>query len=87
MMNTHNAKRYSTANRYIISKKKFYHILPIFNGIRIGSGVNHSDFFSASTEIQHQPVVFPPTDELKCSDNIVVKLTNVKFTEVKNIEK
>lgn len=69
-------------------KKKFYHILPIFNGIRIDSGVNHSDFFSApNVKIQHQPVVFPPTDELKCSDNIVVKLTNVKFTEVKNIEK
>ena len=61
-------------------KEKFYHLLPAFNGIRIDSGVNHSDFFSAlNTEIQRQPVVFPPTNELKRSDNNVVKLTNVKL--------
>lgn len=76
-------------------KEKFYHILPTlptFNGIRIDSGVNHSDFFSTlNTGIQHQPVVFPPMDAQKRSDNIVMKLTNVnnllnenvKFTEVK----
>ena len=73
-------------------KKKFYHLLPAFNGIRIDSGVNHSDFLSAlNTEIQRQPIVFPPTNELKRSDNNVVKLTNVnnllnenvKFTELK----
>jgi hypothetical protein len=40
---------------------------------------------------QHQPVVFPPMDAQKRSDNIVVKLTNVnnllnervKFTKLK----
>ena len=73
-------------------KKKFYHLLPAFNGIRIDNGVNHSDFLSAlNTEIQRQPIVFPPTNELKRSDNNVVKLTNVnnllnenvKFIELK----
>jgi hypothetical protein len=59
--------------------KRFYHahVLPIFNyGVRIDSGVDHSDFFSAlSTDVQTP------------SDNIVMKLTNtnpmnerIKFT-------
>ena len=52
-------------------KEKFYHILPVFNGIRIDSGANHSDFFSTlNTVIQ------------KRSGNNVVKLTNVKFIKV-----
>jgi hypothetical protein len=79
-------------------KGKFYNLLPIlhtFNGIRIDSGVNHSDFFSASnTEVQHQPIAFPPMDAQKRNDNIVMKLTNVnsllnesvKFTELKKID-
>ena len=71
-------------------KGKFYNLLPIFhtfNGIRIDSGVNYSDFFSAlNTEVQHQPVVFPPMDAQKRNDNIVMKLTNVNNLLNKNVK-
>lgn len=76
--------------------KKIYLLLPAFNcevhGIRIDSGINHSDFLSApNIEVQHQPIVFPPMNAQKRNDNIVMKLTNVnsllnesvKFTELK----
>lgn len=77
--------------------KRFYHahVLPIFNyGVRIDSGVNHSDFFSAlNTDVQYRPIVFPPMDVQKRNDNIVMKLTNInlmneriKFTECKKIK-
>ena len=66
-------------------KKKLYHahVLPIFNyGVRIDSGVDHSDFISALN-----------TDVQTPSDNIVIKLTNinpmnerVKFTECKKLK-
>jgi hypothetical protein len=65
--------------------KRFYHahVLPIFNyGVRIDSGANHSDFFSALSTDVHMP-----------SDNIVMKLTNInpmneriKFTECKKLK-
>lgn len=72
-------------------KGKFYQLLPTFNcevhGIRIDSGINHSDFLSAlNTEIQYQPVVFPPMDAQKRSDNIVMKLTNVNNLLNENVK-
>ncbi len=73
--------------------KRFYHahVLPIFNyGVRIDSGVDHSDFFSA---LNTSPIVFPPMDAQKRNDNIVMKLTNtnpmnerVKFTDCKKLK-
>ena len=64
-------------------KKKLYHahVLPIFNyGVRIDSGVNHADFFSAlNTDVQYRPIVFPPMDAQKRNDNIVMKLTNINL--------
>ena len=65
--------------------KRFYHahVLPIFNyGVRIDSGVDHSEiFFPLSTDV-HTP-----------SDNIVMKLTNtnpmherIKFTDCKKLK-
>ena len=67
-------------------------IVELCYGIRIDSGANHSDFLSTS---QYQPIVFPPMDAQKRSDNIVVKLTNVnnllnervKFTKLKKNKK
>lgn len=62
--------------------KRFYHahVLPIFNyGVRIDSGVDHSDFFFPLSTDVHTP-----------SDNIVMKLTNtnpmnerIKFIDCK----
>ncbi len=61
-------------------KRKIYVVLPIFNcaihGIRIDSGINHSDFLS----IQN-------TDEQKRSGNNIVKLTNVNNLLNKNFIK
>ena len=62
-------------------------IVELCYGIRIDSGIDHSDFFSAlNTEIQYQPIVFPPTNELKRSDNIVMKLTNVNNLLNENVK-
>ena len=75
--------------------KRFYHALPIFNyGVRIDSGVDHSDFFfPLSTDVQYRPIVFPPMDAQKRNDNNVMKLTNInhmneriKFTECKKLK-
>ena len=73
--------------------KRFYHahVLPIFNyGVRIDSGVDHSDFFSA---LNTSPIVFPPMDAQKRNNNIVMKLTNInpmneriKFTDCKKLK-
>lgn len=78
--------------------KRFYHahVLPIFNyGVRIDSGVGHSDFFSAlNTDVQYRPIVFTPMDAQKRNNNIVMKLTNtnpmnerIKFTDCKKLKK
>lgn len=76
--------------------KRFYKAqLGILNyGVRIDSGVDHSDFFSAlNTDVQHRPIVFPPMDAQKRNDNIVMKLTNtnpmnerIKFIDCKKLK-
>lgn len=78
-------------------KKKFYKAqLGILNyGVRIDSGVGHSDFFSAlNTDVQYRPIVFTPMDAQKRNNNIVMKLTNtnpmnerIKFIDCKKLKK
>ena len=77
--------------------KKILCLSPLCHGIKLDSGVgaNSSEFFSAlNTDVQYQPIVFPPMDAQKRNDNIVMKLTNInlmneriKFINCKKLKK